>query len=88
MLPTFLSPLLAERALVIGKSINFIRLCIQKCPKSSEVKIKIKKQVKNLILHFKNLFFLFFLFLYCFSSSHFSSNLFLFLFFTFLIINT
>ena len=47
MLPTFLSPLLAERALVIGKSINFIRLCIQKCPKSSAVKIKTKKQVKT-----------------------------------------
>ena len=30
MVPTFLTPLLADRALVIGKSINFIRLCIQK----------------------------------------------------------
>ena len=46
MLPTFLSPVLAERALVIGKSINFIRLCIQKCPKSSTVKIKDRRQVR------------------------------------------
>lgn len=30
MVPTFITPALADRALVIGKSINFIRLCIQK----------------------------------------------------------
>jgi hypothetical protein len=45
MLPTFLSPILADRALVIGKSINFIRLCIQRSPKGavlSELKAQIK----------------------------------------------
>jgi Gamma tubulin complex component N-terminal len=45
MLPTFLSRALAERALVIGKSINFIRLCIHKCPKSRSVKMKVRGQV-------------------------------------------
>jgi hypothetical protein len=33
MLPTFLSSLLAHKILVIGKSINFIKLCIQRLPK-------------------------------------------------------
>lgn len=50
MLPTFLSPILAERALVIGKSINFIRLCIQRSPKGavlSELKAQIKTRTKQ-----------------------------------------
>jgi Gamma tubulin complex component N-terminal len=53
MLPTFLSRALAERALVIGKSINFIRLCIHKCPKSRSVKMKVRGQVcqYEVILH-------------------------------------
>ena len=33
MLPTFLTPAVAEKALVIGKSINYIRLCLSKAPK-------------------------------------------------------
>ena len=45
MVPTFLSRILAERALVIGKSINFIRLCIHKCPRSKSVKMKVRGQV-------------------------------------------
>lgn len=49
MVPTFLSRILAERALVIGKSINFIRLCIHKCPRSKSVKMKVRGgQVKKL----------------------------------------
>ena len=46
MLPTFLSRALAERALVIGKSINFIRLCVHKCPKSKSMKMRVKGQVR------------------------------------------
>ena len=47
MLPTFLSRALAERALVIGKSINFIRLCVHKCPKSKSMKMRVKGQVRE-----------------------------------------
>ena len=51
MVPTFLSRILAERALVIGKSINFIRLCIHKCPRSKSIKIKVRGgQVNSLII--------------------------------------
>ena len=50
MVPTFLSRILAERALVIGKSINFIRLCIHKCPRSKSIKMKVRGgQVKKII---------------------------------------
>lgn len=52
MVPTFLSRILAERALVIGKSINFIRLCIHKCPKSKSVKMKVRGQVTNVSIFF------------------------------------
>lgn len=38
MLPSFFSPSLAQKILVIGKSINFIRACIQKLPKNSSSK--------------------------------------------------
>ena len=47
MLPAFLSRALAERALVIGKSINFIRLCVHKCPKSKSMKMRVKGQVRE-----------------------------------------
>ena len=39
MVPTFITPALADRALVIGKSINFIRLCIQKVTNAGTARI-------------------------------------------------
>jgi hypothetical protein len=35
MLPTFFTPSLAKKILVIGKSISFIKACVQKLPKKA-----------------------------------------------------
>lgn len=46
MLPTFLSPTLAHKILLIGKSINFIKLCLQKLPKPVKQLKGIRKSLR------------------------------------------